>query len=276
MAVAEPAGPDMNMALPQPAPALPGMHAPINQPKYPVVSSSSGAPIATAILFEDEEIRVWENRIPGGFCLPKHTHDHDYWIVTARSDGAKMSLQSKHSDWKMSWGAPGDKSIVFIKAGATEIADNPDPKSMVLVYLCEIKTGGTPVGHGTPWGSSAGVLYENTEVRVWDMRVPAGQSGTLPAELGNSLFHCDVHGTRSGSRSIGEMRGMKEKQKLGQLEDGFAFPNKKYGSTYVKVAGAAQDGTTPAGEARNDGTEPYRGIVFEVKPGAGDLATARL
>lgn len=273
---AEPAGPDFNLPLPQPAPALPGHHAPLNPGKFPVVKSSSGAPIATAIFFEDSEIRVWENRIPGGFCLPKHTHDNDYWIVTARCDGAKMSLQSQHTDWKMSWGAPQDKSMVFIKKGATEIADNPDPNSMVLVYLCEIKTGGTPVADElASWGASSGVLYENTEVRVWDVRVPAGQFGKLSTTAGNNIFHCDVHGERQGAQSVKEMRDKKEKNQLGQLEDGFAFTKKRFGSTYVNVAGEPIL-DNPAGQVMNNGTTPYRGIVFEVKRGAGNLDTARL
>jgi hypothetical protein len=44
-------------------------------------------PIASRILFEDDEIRVWDQQIAAGHTLGKHRHDHDYVLVTVRADG---------------------------------------------------------------------------------------------------------------------------------------------------------------------------------------------
>jgi hypothetical protein len=44
-------------------------------------------PIASRILFEDDEIRVWDQQIAAGETLGKHRHDHDYVLVTVRADG---------------------------------------------------------------------------------------------------------------------------------------------------------------------------------------------
>ena len=34
------------------------------------------------MLHEDAEVRIWENRLPGNFDGPLHTHDADYWLLT--------------------------------------------------------------------------------------------------------------------------------------------------------------------------------------------------
>ena len=38
-------------------------------------------PIATAVLFEDDEIRIWDKQLAPGEVLPAHRHDHDYWLL---------------------------------------------------------------------------------------------------------------------------------------------------------------------------------------------------
>jgi len=44
-------------------------------------------PIATEVVYEDDEIRVWNQVIGAGDTLGRHTHEHDYVLVTVRSDG---------------------------------------------------------------------------------------------------------------------------------------------------------------------------------------------
>jgi hypothetical protein len=44
-------------------------------------------PIATEILFEDDEIVIWNQVIEAGETLGRHTHRHDYVLVTVHGEG---------------------------------------------------------------------------------------------------------------------------------------------------------------------------------------------
>jgi len=44
-------------------------------------------PIATTVLYEDDEIRIWDQRIGAGETLGRHRHAHDYVIVNVRGRG---------------------------------------------------------------------------------------------------------------------------------------------------------------------------------------------
>lgn len=44
-------------------------------------------PIATRVLYEDDEVRVWDQRIAAGETLGRHRHEHDYVIVTVEGGG---------------------------------------------------------------------------------------------------------------------------------------------------------------------------------------------
>lgn len=44
-------------------------------------------PIATEVIYEDDEIRVWNQVIAPGATLGRHTHSNDYFLVTVRGDG---------------------------------------------------------------------------------------------------------------------------------------------------------------------------------------------
>jgi hypothetical protein len=50
-------------------------------------SGADLAPIATKILYEDEYVRVWNQVVPAGATLPKHKHEHDYYLVNVRGEG---------------------------------------------------------------------------------------------------------------------------------------------------------------------------------------------
>lgn len=278
--------------LPQPAPALPHHHAPKLAPgqRYPIVRSSTGHPIGTAVVFEDEEVIVWENRTVSGMKGALHCHDHDYWIVSPRVTGGgsqhKMRLMREDvENYKPVYnGQGGNPGVIFVKKGHVETADNDgepgqkEPNPAAFVYLCEIKTGGRRAEHPAGFGAAAGIIYENTEFKVWDLRVPPGQAGAIPAENQNSLFHCDVHGIRRGGADVAAMLV------TGTTHDGttvadYAFGRKKWGNAYYRAPGS--DGGAPsaegavAGQAINDGAESYRAIIFEIKPGEPQI-TARL
>lgn len=276
--------------FPQPAPAHPEHHAPNpNAPgRFPVVNSKAGWPIATAVLFEDEEIIVWENRICSGMYGPLHSHDNDYWIVSTWSTGdrSNKSFLKRSPKYRPAGGGMGPQvipgktgpgGVIFVKKGHTETADNPEPNPMSIVYLCEIKTGGTKAAHPQGWGGAVnGVLFENTEMKVWDMRVPAGQKSSVPVGKENHVYHVDVHGKRQGAQDVADMLNAKEGDQVGSLKksklDAYMFPKKTWGSMYARDPSKDVSG---AGEAFNDGTEDYRGIIFEMKP-IDRIVTARL
>ena len=76
----------MNLKLPQPAPFEPNHKTPIqsNNETYPTPASSSGLPVATALLYQDDEVNIWENRLLKHMDGPLHTHDYDYWLAFAK------------------------------------------------------------------------------------------------------------------------------------------------------------------------------------------------
>lgn len=262
-------------SYPQPAPALPHHHTPTKPPpgtRYPNPNTKAGYPAFTALLYEDEEIRVFENRIISGILGPKHSHDDDYWLVTAHRtpSPAKMTAQQEHpspkNNWKLATVSPMEGSVVFIQKGHTETADNPPDSPTCILYAVEIKEGGSPKA-GTPpgWGASSAVLYENTEVRIQDLTIPPGQTGQAPLlDSGVAqIFHVDVAGQRAGgAMSVPQLRA----PETGNTGMG----RKKFGTTYnMKPTDAG------AGQATNETNERYRGVVIEVKD-VEPVLTARL
>ena len=45
------------------------------------------APIATAVIYEDDHVRVWNQVVPAGAPIPRHEHTHDYFLVNVRGEG---------------------------------------------------------------------------------------------------------------------------------------------------------------------------------------------
>ena len=41
-------------------------------------------PVATALLYQDDEVNIWENRLLKHMDGPLHTHDYDYWLAFAK------------------------------------------------------------------------------------------------------------------------------------------------------------------------------------------------
>ena len=44
-------------------------------------------PIATEVIYEDAAVRIWNQRIPAGATLGRHTHRNDYILVTVKGEG---------------------------------------------------------------------------------------------------------------------------------------------------------------------------------------------
>ncbi len=94
-------------------------------------------PIATRVIFEDDEIRVWDQHIDSGETLGRHRHDNDYVLVNVRGEGP---LQVRFYDG--TGGPLGDQlelvpkpgEAIAVPAGHIETAENRgEPYRAILV-----------------------------------------------------------------------------------------------------------------------------------------------
>jgi hypothetical protein len=83
-------------------------------------------PIATKVLYEDEQIRIWDNRLAPGELLGAHKHELDYTLVDV--EGEKIEIDflpgnegefEGHHDFPVSRG-----KAIFVKRGGVETARN--------------------------------------------------------------------------------------------------------------------------------------------------------
>ena len=86
-------------------------------------------PIATKILFEDDDIRIWDQRIEPGEATAPHHHSNDYVLVDIEGDAIQVvPLEGEPNPH----GIPADGLDLPVKAhscfavpnGSTEIARN--------------------------------------------------------------------------------------------------------------------------------------------------------
>ncbi|CAN0106970.1 unnamed protein product [Phaeothamnion confervicola] len=101
-------------------------------------------PIATKILYEDDEVRVWDQVINEGETLGKHHHELDYVIVNV-TDSGPFDVEFFDSDGtskKASFKFPDSKrgGAMLVEKGHVEIAHNRGPRfRAILVELKEPK-----------------------------------------------------------------------------------------------------------------------------------------
>ena len=252
---------EMNLKLPQPAPFEPNHKTPIqsNNETYPTPASSSGLPVATALLYQDDEVNIWENRLLKHMDGPLHTHDYDYWLAFAKGLTKKTT-----------------GPIVYVKQGFTEVASNKKGNVGILFYLVELKNTNNknnmnkkiipePLPKG--WGASSAVLYENTEVKIWDQRVPPGLSGKVAIDKASQqVFHMDVRGTRDGTMSLEELYKIEAVSPEQHASRNLGNPRHK-GTTYYSTG---KDVET-AGHALNVGKDELRCILIECKKAPSKL-----
>lgn len=99
-------------------------------------------PIATRILYEDDEVRVWDQVINEGETLGKHHHELDYVIVNV-TDAGPFDVEFFDSDGKgkkASFKFPDAKrgGSMLVEKGHIEIAHNRGPRfRAILVELKE-------------------------------------------------------------------------------------------------------------------------------------------
>ena len=98
-------------------------------------------PIATRIIYEDDEVRVWDQVIEAGATLEKHRHDLDYVLVTVRGEGPLgVEFHDKTS------GEAGERitmkthrgQALLVPKGQTETAYNEGEEYRAI--LVELKT----------------------------------------------------------------------------------------------------------------------------------------
>ena len=94
-------------------------------------TDSDLAPVATEVLYEDDEIRIWDQRLEPGEHLPKHLHECDYVLIDIRGEKLEADIlpgsfgeHEGHFELITKRG-----KTYYVKKGGLEVADN---------------TGGTP------------------------------------------------------------------------------------------------------------------------------------
>ena len=97
------------------------------------------ADIATKVVFEDDDVRVWNQFVPAGSEIPKHEHSHDYFLLNVSGEGP-IQVQF-HNGTGGPLGEnfefnPMPGSADFIKKGHIETAVNAgDDYRAILVEL---------------------------------------------------------------------------------------------------------------------------------------------
>ena len=97
------------------------------------------APIATEVIYEDDHVRVWNQVIPEGATIPRHRHDHDYFLVHVTGEGPIEVTFHDGTGGKLGEQVtfrPKPGSADFIRKGHVETAHNRgDEYRAVLVEL---------------------------------------------------------------------------------------------------------------------------------------------
>jgi hypothetical protein len=100
-------------------------------------------PIATRILYEDDQVRIWDQRIPPGTATGPHHRALPYALVNVA--GARLEVgpvagyPAMHGDERLSVELQ-DRTAMILEAGAYEDAFNPDERAYRAI-LVEFKQG---------------------------------------------------------------------------------------------------------------------------------------
>lgn len=84
-------------------------------------------PIATEILYEDDEIRIWDQRLGRGQRTAPHRHDHDYVLVDVAGDRLGVEPLPGHNDrdFDRYLELPVRRGqVFFVHKGSVEQAEN--------------------------------------------------------------------------------------------------------------------------------------------------------
>ncbi len=99
-------------------------------------------PIATQILYEDEQIRIWDNRLAPGEVLGAHRHELDYTLVDVEGERIEIDFLPGNEgefDGHHELGIRRGNAI-FVKRGGVETARNvgDGPVRFILIEYKDI------------------------------------------------------------------------------------------------------------------------------------------
>ena len=103
-------------------------------------------PIATKILYEDDEVRIWDQRLEPGEATPPHHHGNDYVLVDLDGDQVEVfpveGEPNPHGMPAEGFALPVQPRGCFaVPRGSTEIARNSG-KRRYRAILVEFKDEG--------------------------------------------------------------------------------------------------------------------------------------
>ncbi len=83
-------------------------------------------PIATRVLYEDDQVRIWDQRLAPGEVLKAHRHEHDYLLCDVAGDVIEAdTLPGSQGDFEGHIELPVERGRThFIKKGGVEWARN--------------------------------------------------------------------------------------------------------------------------------------------------------
>ncbi|HET6471007.1 MAG TPA: hypothetical protein VFG38_04155 [Pseudomonadales bacterium] len=97
------------------------------------------APIATAVIYEDDYVRVWNQVVPAGGTIEKHLHENDYFLVNVAGTGPFDVVFHDGTGGRLGDGAtfaPKPATADFVRKGHLETAHNRgDEYRAILVEL---------------------------------------------------------------------------------------------------------------------------------------------
>jgi mannose-6-phosphate isomerase-like protein (cupin superfamily) len=101
------------------------------------MSEEALRPIATTVLFEDDEIRVWDQHIASGEMLGRHRHENDYVLIHVRGEGPLQVRFYEGTGGPLGEHlelVPKPGEAIAVPAGHVETAENQgEPYRAVLV-----------------------------------------------------------------------------------------------------------------------------------------------
>ena len=99
-------------------------------------------PIATEVIYEDDHVRVWNQVVPAGGKIPRHHHEHDYFLLNVAGEGPINVQFHEGTGGKLGEcfsfkPIPGEAN--FVKRGHIETASNCGEEYRAI--LVELKGG---------------------------------------------------------------------------------------------------------------------------------------
>ena len=93
--------------------------------------------VATTVLFEDENVRIWEMKLEPGEATDLHHHEHDYYLVIFSGDLVAGIPPKDHPMEPFVGRIPRQGNTVRVPRGGTEWALNVGEKTYheILIEL---------------------------------------------------------------------------------------------------------------------------------------------